>query len=161
MARPAALSFFFAQNCLLLITAQTVIDTLRQGSSSSSSAALAAQGYDVGTVLQSFEAVAACYPGVLNTEGSGDVVAGNLAGLIGALKAVGRACSVFAVSVCCNNPGCINLAGAGELAIVSGKGCICGGCQVARYCGRGCQKPHWKQHKPVCSMLQAANAQHS
>jgi hypothetical protein len=66
------------------------------------------------------------------------------------------ACSMFAVPHCCNNPGCSNLAGPSELAIVSGKSCICGGCQVARHCGKSLQKAHWKQHKPVCEMLQAA-----
>jgi hypothetical protein len=109
----------------------------------------------MGAVLQSFEALAACYPRAFEAAGSGNVEV-----LIGALEAVGRACSVFAVPYFCNNPGCSNLAGTSELSIVSGKGCICGGCQVARYCGRGCQKAHWKQHKPVCKMLQSAAVQH-
>jgi hypothetical protein len=135
-----------------------VLEPLRQGSSIS--AGLTAAGYDMGAVRQGFEAVAACYPGVVNLGGASDA-SKNVGGLISALEAVGRACSVFAVPHCCNNPGCSNLAAAGELATVSGKSCICGGCQVARYCGRGCQKAHWKQHKPVCKMLQAAAGQHT
>jgi hypothetical protein len=81
--------------------------------------------------------------------------------LITALEAAGNACSMFAVPHCCNNPGCSNLAGASEHSIVSGRSCICGGCQAARYCGRACQRADWKQHKPVCKMLQGAAAQHS
>jgi hypothetical protein len=142
-------------------TASSAVVIKRDREGSSISAALTAAGYDMRAVLQGFEALAACYPAVLEVNEAGDVVAGNVAGLIKAFEAVGRACSVFAVPHCCNNPGCSNLAGASELFIVSGKGCICGGCQVARYCGRECQKAHWKQHKPVCRMLQAAGAQHS
>jgi NAD(P)H-hydrate repair Nnr-like enzyme with NAD(P)H-hydrate dehydratase domain len=111
-----------------------------------------------GDMLQGCEAIAACYPGVLEAEGPGDVLAGNIGGLIKALGAVGRACNVFAVPHCCNNPGCSNVAGAGELVLVTCKSCICCGCQVAGYCGRVCQKAHWKQHKPVCKMLQASRA---
>jgi hypothetical protein len=124
-------------------------------------AGLTAAGYNMGPLRQGFEALAYCYPQVLQTDRDHDVAAGNVAGLISALEAAGRACDVFAVPHCCNNPGCSNLAGGSELSIVSGKGCICGGCQVARYCGRGCQKAHLKQHKPVCKMLQTTTAQHS
>jgi hypothetical protein len=122
------------------------------GSVSRISAGLTAAGYDMGAVLHGFEALAAYRPEIHWVAGP--------ASLIKALTVVSNACSVFAVPHCCNNPGCSNLAAAGELATVSGKSCICGGCQVARYCGRGCQKAHWKQHKPVCKMLQAAAGQH-
>jgi hypothetical protein len=27
---------------------------------------------------------------------------------------------------------------------------LCTGCREVRYCGRACQKQHWKQHKAVC-----------
>jgi hypothetical protein len=27
----------------------------------------------------------------------------------------------------------------------------CGGCRATTYCGSGCQKAHWKQHKMVCN----------
>jgi uncharacterized membrane protein YgcG len=37
----------------------------------------------------------------------------------------------------CNNLACINMAGASELQLVGGKGCMCGGCKVARYEQRG------------------------
>jgi hypothetical protein len=136
-----------------LMIARKVLSAL--GDSSSIGAGLAAAGYDIGPVLQAFEDVAACYPGVVQTEGPGDL-AGSFAALVKASQAVGRACSVFAVSHCCNNPVCSNMAGASEAAIISGKGCICSGCEVARYCGKGCQTAHWKQHKPVCKMLSAA-----
>jgi hypothetical protein len=144
----------------LLSIAGDAIESLQGVCSSSSAGQLAAAGYDLGPVLQGIEALAACYPGVVQAEEPGDVFAGRVAGLIKALEAVGRACSVFAVPHCCNNPSCSNLAGPTEVSIVSGKGCICGGCQVARYCWKGCQQPHWKQHKPVCKMLQAAGVQH-
>jgi hypothetical protein len=161
MSRSAALSeslFFGGQHCVLHTTTRIMVVALRDASIS---AGLAAEGCDMEAVLQSFEAVAACYPGVLDTEGPGDAAAGRVTGLIKALEAVGSACSVFAVPHCCNNPGCSNLAKAGEQSMVSGKGCKCSGCQVARYCGKDCQKAHWKQHKPVCKMLQAAIAQRS
>ena len=32
----------------------------------------------------------------------------------------------------CNNPGCVDMAGASELQLVGGEGCVCGGCRVAR-----------------------------
>jgi hypothetical protein len=162
----SVVSFCFASPQLLGL-AECVITTIEEGSSIS--AGLTAAGYDMGAVLQGFEAVVACYPGVTYAEGPhvinvdvpSDVVAFRVAGLIQAMEAVGRACSVFAAPHCCNSPICSNLAGPTEVSIVSGKGCICGGCKVARYCGKGCQTPHWKQHKPVCKMLQAAAAQHS
>lgn len=28
---------------------------------------------------------------------------------------------------------------------------VCGGCRKVRYCGRTCQKEHWKVHKQVCT----------
>jgi hypothetical protein len=112
----------------------------------------------MGAVLQGFEALAACHPAVLAAQGHGHVAAGDVAGLIKALEAVGRACSVFALPHCCNNPGCSNVPGASELSIVPSKTSTCGACKVARYCGRGCQKAHWKQPKPVCKMLQPGNA---
>jgi hypothetical protein len=162
------LCFCFAGSRLqLLETAVSVVGSLTEGSSSSSSAVLKASGYDMATLLSRLLryacAAAACYPDLVKAAEPGGVAAavvGNIARLISALEAVGRACSVFAVPHCCNNPGCSNMSGATEAAMVAGKGCICSGCKVARYCGKGCQKAHWKQHKPVCKMLGAAG-QHS
>jgi hypothetical protein len=88
----STLSFFSNSRNLLCSFADSVVCTLRD----SSSAGLAAVGYDMGAVLQGFEALAACYPRVLEAAVSGGL-AGDVAGLIKALKAVGKACSVFAV----------------------------------------------------------------
>jgi hypothetical protein len=74
------------------------------------------------------------------------------------LRSTGLALCSFAVPCMCNNPGCASMAGPSELASVSGRSCICGGCRVARYCGRACQRAAWKQHKPVCGALSAAAA---
>ena len=72
------------------------------------------------------------------------------------LQSTGVALCSFAVPCMCNNPGCTHMGGLSELAAVSGRSCICGGCLVARYCGRACQRAAWKQHKPVCAVLSAA-----
>jgi hypothetical protein len=74
------------------------------------------------------------------------------------LQSTGLALCSFAVPCMCNNPGCTSMAGLSELTAVSGRSCICGGCRVARYCGRACQRAAWKQHKPVCVALSAAAA---
>jgi hypothetical protein len=74
------------------------------------------------------------------------------------LRSTGLTLCSFAVPCICNNPGCASLSGLSELASVSGLSCICGGCHVARYCGRTCQRAAWKQHKPVCAVLGAAAA---
>jgi hypothetical protein len=74
------------------------------------------------------------------------------------MRAAGNALCSFAVPSLCNNPGCVNTAGLTELGLASGRSCLCGGCLVARYCGRACQRAVWKQHKPVCTALAAAAA---
>jgi hypothetical protein len=74
------------------------------------------------------------------------------------LQATGSALCSFAVPCLCNNPACTNLSGLTEAGLVSGRSCVCGGCLVARYCGRACQRAAWKQHKPVCAALAAAAA---
>ena len=74
------------------------------------------------------------------------------------LQAAGSALCSFAVPCLCNSPVCTNLYGSTELSLVSGRSCLCGGCLVARYCGRACQRSVWKQHKPVCAGLAAAAA---
>jgi hypothetical protein len=57
-----------------------------------------------------------------------------------------------AVHHCCSNPGCSNTVGLSEASIVSGKGSVCAGCKVARYCGKPCHVAH----KRVCAALAAA-----
>ena len=74
------------------------------------------------------------------------------------LQATGSTLCSFAVPCLCNNPACTNLSGLTEAGLVSGRSCVCGGCLVARYCGRACQRAAWKQHKPVCAALAAAAA---
>jgi hypothetical protein len=32
----------------------------------------------------------------------------------------------------CSNPDCVNLSGVSEALLVGGKGCVCGGCKIAR-----------------------------
>jgi hypothetical protein len=58
---------------------------------------------------------------------------GYLHGLDVALHQAGVAlCQQLPVPWCCNNPGCRVMVGGSELQLVGGKGCVCGGCRVAR-----------------------------
>jgi hypothetical protein len=75
-----------------------------------------------------------------------------------ALPSLGVALSNQAFPCACNNPACQQLAGPLELQLVGPRSCICAACRMARYCCRGCQRQHWKQHKPVCQGLAAAQA---
>jgi hypothetical protein len=77
------------------------------------------------------------------------------------LQAAGSALCFFAAPCLCNSPSCTNISGLTEMGTVSGRSCICGGCRVARYCGRACQRSIWKQHKPVCAALAAAATIHA
>jgi hypothetical protein len=70
-------------------------------------------------------------------------------------QAAGLSLTAFAIPHACNNLSCSNVSGPSEAQLVGGKSCICAGCVTARYCGRTCQKQHWKQHKPVCRALAA------
>jgi hypothetical protein len=74
------------------------------------------------------------------------------------LQATGVALSSLPVPVACNSPSCLNMTGPSELALVSGRSCVCGGCKVAHYCCRDCQRQHWKQYKPVCAAPAAVDA---
>jgi hypothetical protein len=139
--------------------ADAVLGIVGQGSSLG--AELSAAGYDLGPIVQGGEALAACYPGIEELQAVPDAVevSERVDGLIRVLVSVGNALSMFAVPHCCNNPSCSNTAGLTEAGIVSGKGCICAGCKVARYCGKPCQAAHWKPaHKPVCRILRARSA---
>ncbi|KAF6253578.1 hypothetical protein COO60DRAFT_1643060 [Scenedesmus sp. NREL 46B-D3] len=72
------------------------------------------------------------------------------------LEAFGAAVAAqVPVKLCCNRPGCANLGQLSETVLVGGKGNICSGCKVARYCGKDCQVQHWKQHKASCKRIQA------
>jgi hypothetical protein len=72
------------------------------------------------------------------------------------LQAASTVLACFAVPHACNNPACSNVSGPSEAQLVGGRSCICAGCRIARYCGRGCQRAMWRQHKPVCQALAAA-----
>jgi len=74
------------------------------------------------------------------------------------MTALGLSLNSLAFPTACSNPRCSNLSGPSELQLVSGRGNMCAGCLVARYCSRDCQRQHWKQHKPVCKALAAAAA---
>lgn len=49
------------------------------------------------------------------------------------LTAVGNKLTAFAVAEMCNHPACANVAGPSDVALVSGPGCVCGGCLTERY----------------------------
>jgi hypothetical protein len=75
-----------------------------------------------------------------------------------AVHALGRALNSLAFPYACNSATCTNLSGPQELQLVNGRCCMCGGCRVAHYCSKECQKQHWKTHKPVCEAVKAAAA---
>jgi len=74
---------------------------------------------------------------------------------VGQLQAVGEHLNTVPVVPLCNNP-CSNMAGHAELGLVNGPNCKCASCRVAHYCSRGCQRAHWKKHKPRCKALKEA-----
>jgi len=71
-------------------------------------------------------------------------------------EGVGERLNTVPVAPLCNNPYCSNMAGHAELGLVNGPSCKCASCRVAHYCSRGCQRAHWKQHKPRCKALKEA-----
>lgn len=142
---------------LLSHSRRIVLDMLGQGSRLN--AGLSAAGYDMGPIVQGWEALTAGLPELVQIDGVPDAVVAERGGrLAKMLLSVGQALSVFAVPHCSNKPGCLNMSGLTEKGIVSGKSCMCSRCNVARYCGRQRQVAHWRAHKAVCKMLAAAAA---
>jgi hypothetical protein len=76
-----------------------------------------------------------------------------VAAVVTALHAAGTALGAVPTSMACNNPSCPSLAKEAEQLMVNGRGCLCGGCKLARYCGKSCQNAHWKTHRPVCKAV--------
>jgi hypothetical protein len=113
-------------------------------------------GYDSDPIVQGLTTLCASYREVVQLCWEpDDVVVDRMGSFIRALVSLGESLSMFAVRHCCNNPRCGNTSGRSEKALVSGKGCLCAGCKVARYCGKRCQAACWKktEHRPVCKML--------
>jgi hypothetical protein len=113
----------------------------------------AAAGGDLQHFRQQLEALLAAQAAV--REGVSEA---SLTALVQQLQATGEMLSGIAVPHFCNYSACGNISGPTEVRLVSGRSCICGGCRIARYCGRACQRAAWKQHRPVCKVLAAAAA---
>ena len=117
------------------------------------SALAAAAGGDLQQLRQQLGALSAAQAAV--REGVSEA---SMAALVQQLQATGEMLSGIAVPHFCNYPACGNISGPTEVRLVSGRSCICGGCRIARYCGRACQRAAWKQHRPVCKLVAAAAA---
>jgi hypothetical protein len=132
------------------------------------SAKLAASGYSLDMVqrqlsrlLAAWQAVEEVVSGLSSsniTEAEADAARAAVDNLTQQLLAFGVTVSAVAVPDFCNYHGCLNVGGQSDAALVLGKGCKCGGCRVAHYCSRQCQRKHWNLHKPVCKALAAAAA---
>lgn len=125
--------------CLLshMVAVQELAGALADGHRGASSLAhrLLLAGYGMDPIVQGFNTSDASYPDVAQMRCEPDAVVVERVGrLIRTLVSLGEALSVFAVRHCCNNPRCGNTSGPSDKALVSGSGCLCAGCKVARYC---------------------------
>jgi hypothetical protein len=142
-----------AESCGLQQSMATVSSWVGGLMSPEAHAALAAAvGGDLQQFRQHLQALSAAQAALLQ-QGVRDA---SLTALVQQLQATGVMLSSIAVPHFCNNPACVNISGATEVQLVSGRSCICAGCRTARYCGRVCQRQTWKQHKGVCKALAAA-----
>ena len=125
--------------------------------SGSTSAHLAAAGLNLTGLLQALEDTLTVLDAmVLLPDNTVEAASADLARQ--KLHVLGVCLSSLPLSWGCSSPVCTNLQGPTEAGIVQGKGHVCKGCHVARYCDKACQALHWKHHKPVCKAITAAAA---
>lgn len=118
-----------------------------------------AWGYDIAALMQLVAAVqGAAADANQQVEGEGVVSVDQVTQVAQGLQGLGVSLTCFAHPHACNNPSCCNVSGPSEMQLVSRRSSLCSACRTARYCGRVCQKAHYKQHKPVCEKLVAAAA---
>ena len=124
---------------------------------------LVAAGYPAQEAAQQVETVLAVLEQVGKATDAATAVA-TMTEVAQGFRTLGLVLNTLAVPYACNNPSCCSgsgkssssMAGPTELESVSRRSCVCAGCLVARYCCRGCQEAHWKQHKSMCKALAAA-----
>jgi hypothetical protein len=100
---------------------------------------LTAAGYNtqpmliaIEAVLLSFEHCTACDTGWMEAYRD----------LLSKIEGAGLSVLRLATPYACNNPACSSVSGPSELLLVNGRSCVCGGCRVAHYCSRACQRQH-------------------
>jgi hypothetical protein len=82
-----------------------------------------------------------------------------LCALVQQLNMTGLVLSSISIPHLCNNSTCDNLSGLTDVRLVLGRiNTVCGGCRIARYCGKACQHQAWPQHRRSCKALAAAAA---
>jgi hypothetical protein len=89
-------------------------------------------------------------------------MAAALAGAGGAAGSSGSTASMLPrYTAVCGYPGCTNMSGPSEVALVTNRGgVVCGGCGVVRYCCVECAAKGWPAHRKECRRLRAANRAH-